>query len=75
MKGIKGILDKDGAVRGIVEPAMEHYKSFCSRMWLDYCDENNTLVSECLSLKEYETEYADWLWEQFKERNGVVSNY
>ena len=28
------------------------FKQFCRRMWLDYCDENNTRQSKLLEEKE-----------------------
>ena len=46
------------------------YNSFCQRMWLDYCDENNTILSEHLTYEEYTTRYKTYLYEKFylKER-------
>ena len=45
------------------------FNSFCTRMWLDYCDENNDPLSapNRLDKDEYVEKYNDWLWEKFKE--------
>ena len=44
------------------------FESFCQRMWLDYCDENNTILSEHMSYKEYTTNYKDYLVERYESR-------
>ena len=44
---------------------MSDFESYCSRMWLDYCDENNTLHSECLSKDAYIDKWYDWLWDRY----------
>lgn len=44
------------------------YHSFCVRMWLDYCDENNDLLSERLSFVTYTVKYKDYLTEKYKEK-------
>tara|TARA_R100000329_G_scaffold33206_3_gene30853 strand:+ start:306 stop:425 length:120 start_codon:yes stop_codon:yes gene_type:complete len=36
-------------------------------MWLDYCDENNTVLSERMSFPIYCKKYNDWLHEKYKE--------
>ena len=41
------------------------YNSYCSRMWLDYCDENNTHLSECMSKQQYVNKYAKWLAKRY----------
>ena len=46
---------------------MSDFESYCSRMWLDYCDENNTFHSECLPKDEYTEKYHDWLLENWKK--------
>ena len=48
---------------------MSDFESFCSRMWLDYCDENNTLHSECLSKDAYVERWHDWLLDKYQNRN------
>lgn len=48
---------------------MSDFESFCSRMWLDYCDENNTLHSECLSKDAYVERWHDWLVEKWNDRD------
>ena len=37
-------------------------------MWLDYCDENNTILSDHMSFPEYCKEYNDWLHEKYEEK-------
>ncbi|SVE24934.1 uncharacterized protein METZ01_LOCUS477788, partial [marine metagenome] len=32
---------------------MDDFNSYCSRMWLDYCDENNTPHSNHMTHDEY----------------------
>lgn len=46
------------------------FESFCSRMWLDYCDENNDPISAPgrLSREEYKAKYHDWLLEKWQNR-------
>ena len=39
----------------------QKFSSFTSRMWLDYCDENNTVLSERMSFPIYCEKYNDWL--------------
>ena len=50
----------------------EKFASFCSRMWLDYCDENNTLYSYHLDKEQYISKYEDWLVKKFIENDGYV---
>ena len=44
------------------------FKSFCSRMWLDYSDEHIT-DSNRLNEKEYVERYHDWLLEKWQNRD------
>ena len=44
------------------------FESFCQRMWLDFCDENNTILSERMTYKEYTTNYKDYLLERYESR-------
>ena len=37
-----------------------HFKSFCSRMWLDHCDENKTPHGNPISYEEYIK--RNWIW-------------
>lgn len=48
---------------------IQMFRSFCTRMWLDYCDENNDPLSapNRLDREAYVQTYNDWLWEKFKE--------
>ena len=55
---------------------MAHFKSFCSRMWLDHCDENKTLYSNPLTYEEYIK--RNWIWlldkysKQVEEENELT---
>jgi len=50
----------------------EKFVSFCSRMWLDYCDENNTLYSYHLKKNEYIDKYESYLVKRFLENDESV---
>ena len=50
---------------------MRNFDSFCNRMWLDYCDENNDALSTRLSLEEYKDLYMWWLLGVFYKREWV----
>ena len=39
---------------------MANFKSFCSRMWLDNCDENKTPHGNPISYEEYIK--RNWIW-------------
>ena len=39
---------------------MANFKSFCSRMWLDHCDENKTPHGNPISYEEYIK--RNWIW-------------
>ena len=39
---------------------MSKFESFCSRMWLDHCDENKNLHSNALTYEEYVK--RNWIW-------------
>jgi len=45
------------------------FKSFTSRMWLDYCDENNTAQSNHMTRDEYVERWYDWLLEKYQNRD------
>ena len=45
---------------------MSDFESYCSRMWLDYCDENTTLHSECLPKDAYVERWYDWLLDKYQ---------
>jgi len=47
------------------------FDGFCSRMWLDNCDENKTPYGNPLTKQEYIDKWEDYLVERFKE-NKVV---
>lgn len=47
------------------------FRQFCTRMWLDYCDENSSFGSTILSQDEYIKEYNQWLLQQYASyKNG-----
>ena len=47
---------------------MSKFESFCSRMWLDHCDENKTLYSNPLTYEEYVKRNWIWLLDKYSER-------
>lgn len=48
------------------------YSAYCSRMWLDYCDENNTILSEHLTKNQYINKYARWLAKRYVDGVGFA---
>ena len=54
---------------------MTKFDSFCTRMWVDYCDENDDWLttSTRLDLDEYKGKYKDWLFDKFVKQKGVVN--
>ena len=51
---------------------LAEFESFCRRMWLDYCDENNTLYSYHLEKNKYIDKYESWLVKRFLENDESV---
>ena len=51
---------------------MSKFDSFCSRMWLDHCDENNDVLSTRLTLEEYKDLYMWWLIGIFYKREWLA---
>ncbi len=47
---------------------MANFKSFCSRMWLDHCDENKTLHSNPLTYEEYVNRHWIWLLDKYSKQ-------
>ena len=47
---------------------MSKFESFCSRMWLDHCDENKNLHSNALTYEEYVERNWIWLLEKYSQR-------
>jgi hypothetical protein len=47
------------------------FRSFCTRMWLDYCDENNDPLSapNRLDRDQYVARWEDWLLSKWQDRN------
>ena len=43
------------------------FSQFCSRMWLDHCDENSAFGAVQLTKKEYIKKYNKWLLEKYAE--------
>ena len=54
---------------------MTKFDSFCTRMWVDYCDENDDWLttSTRLDLDEYKSKYKEWLFDKFVKQKGVVN--
>ena len=50
------------------------FKQFCSRMWLDNCDENKYPGATTYTEDEYTSKYNDYLTEKFIKDNGVIKN-
>ena len=60
-----------GADKEVTE--IDYFNSFCTRMWLDYCDENNDPLSapNRLDRDEYVNKWHDWLKERYEEKYGT----
>ena len=41
------------------------YRSFCTRMWLDHCDENAAFGAIKLDREEYIKTYSSWLLQKY----------
>ena len=54
----------------MVVEEIDYFDSFCTRMWLDYCDENNDPISAPTRMdkEEYVEKYHDWLKEKFNKK-------
>ena len=46
----------------------KEFQSFCSRMWLDHCDENKTPLSITYTEEEYKKEFNQWLLKKYAEQ-------
>jgi len=44
------------------------FNQFCSRMWLDHCDENKTPHSTTYTEEEYKKEFNEWLLKKHAEQ-------
>jgi len=44
------------------------YRSFCTRMWLDHCDENSAFGAVALDREEYIKTYNSWLLQKYAEQ-------
>ena len=50
----------------------KNFYSYCSRMWLDYCDENVSFGSgQHMTLEEYKSKYHDWLAKRYRDREAI----
>ena len=47
---------------------VNNFKSFCSRMWLDHCDENSAFGAIKLTEEEYKKEFNEWLLQKYAEQ-------
>ena len=45
-----------------------NFKSFCTRMWLDYADETSSFGSITLNKEEYVKTYNEWLLKKYAEQ-------
>ena len=48
----------------------DEFRSFCTRMWLDYCDENNDPLSapNRLDRDQYVERWEEWLLGKWQDR-------
>jgi len=44
------------------------FNQFCSRMWLDHCDENSAFGAIKLTEEEYIKTYNEWLLKKYAEQ-------
>ena len=51
---------------------MTKFESYCTRMWLDYCDEHDDWLtaSTRLDLDEYKDKYREWLFAKFVRKSN-----
>ena len=73
-KTLKDVIDNNGRWNWYGEDMEEEDKmfdSFCTRMWLDYCDENNDPISAPgrLDRDEYVNKWCDYLKGRYRTRN------
>ena len=48
------------------------FSQYCTRMWLDNCDENNYAGATTYTKDEYTSKYHDYLTDKFKRDGGIV---
>jgi hypothetical protein len=48
----------------------DEFKSFTSRMWLDYCDETSSPYAKTRDYAGYVKKNFKWLVREFNRRNG-----
>tara|TARA_B100000579_G_scaffold404311_1_gene389028 strand:- start:44 stop:283 length:240 start_codon:yes stop_codon:yes gene_type:complete len=74
-KTLKDVIDNNGRWNWYGEGDMEEedkmFDSFCTRMWLDYCDENNDPISAPgrLDRDEYVNKWYDYLKGRYRTRD------
>jgi|TARA_R110000737_G_scaffold216932_1_gene233404 hypothetical protein len=44
-----------------------NFSQFCSRQWLDHCDENKAPLCITYTEKEYKIKFNKWLLEKYAE--------
>lgn len=44
------------------------FNQFCTRMWLDYCDETSSFGSITLDKETYITKYNSWLLQKYAKQ-------
>ena len=54
---INSNMKKEETLKDVIENA---YESFCSRMWLDHCDENKAPL--CITYTKEEYIKRNWIW-------------
>lgn len=52
---------------------IDSFESFCTRMWLDYCDENNDPISAPgrMDREDYTEKWHDWLESKYRDKYGI----
>ena len=48
------------------------FSQYCTRMWLDNCDENKAHGCVTYTLEEYTSKYHNYLTDKFKRDGGIV---
>ena len=44
---------------------IDSFESFCTRMWLDYCDEHGDFGGTHLTYEEYTNKFSNYLMERY----------
>ena len=65
---------KEETLQDVIKATLQpSFRSFCTRMWLDYSDEHLDNPNR-LDEKEYISQYKDWLEEKYIKDKGIVRN-